>query len=134
MGTVAAKKPTSKIPAAKLALYEKLIATDPTIERKGVTLPYTSTNGKMFTFLSPTGDLRLRLPDEERATFVKKYRTKLAVSHGVVLKDFVAVPSTVLARTAELKPYLEVSRAYAERLGTKKGSKRATRVRASVSH
>jgi hypothetical protein len=120
-----AKKTASAIPAAKLALYEKLIATDPTIERKGVTLPYTSTNGKMFTYLSPTGDLRLRLPDEERSAFLKKYRTTLAVSGGMVMEDFVAVPPGLLARTAELKPYLGISRAYAERLGRKTGTKRS---------
>ena len=57
-------KPTKAIPAAKLALYDKLIATDPTIERKGATILYTSVNGKMFTYLSPTGDLRLRHADE----------------------------------------------------------------------
>lgn len=118
-------KTTGTIPAAKLARYEELIATDPSIERKGVTIPYTSVNGKMFTYLSPNGDLRLRLPDDERAAFMKKYRTKRAVSNGVVMKDFVAVPPGLLARTAELKPYLRVSRAYAEQLGTKKGSKRA---------
>ena len=121
---MSAKKKPSTIPAAKLALYEKLIATDPSIERKGATIPYTSTNGKMFTYLSPTGDLRLRLPDDERATFMKKYRAKLAVAHGIVQKDFVAVPPAVLARTALLKPYLAISRAYAERLGMKKGAKR----------
>ena len=120
----AKKKPASTIPAAKLALYERLIATDPTIERKGATVPYTSTNGKMFTFLSPTGELRIRLPDEERETFMKKYRAKLAVSYGIVQKDFVAVPAALLARTAELKPYLAISRAYGERLGTKAGIKR----------
>ena len=121
---VTAKKKASAIPAAKLALYEKLIATDPTIERKGATIPYTSSNGKMFTFLSPTGELRIRLPDDERATFMKKYRAKLAVSHGVVLKDFVAVPAPLLARTSALRPYLGISRAYAERLGPKGGVKR----------
>lgn len=119
-----AKKKTSTIPAAKLALYEKLIATDPSIERKGATIPYTSTNGKMFTFLSPTGELRIRLPDEERAAFMKKYRAKLAASHGVVLKDFVAVPAALLARTTVLGPYLGISRAYAARLGPKAGAKR----------
>ena len=122
---VVAKKTTSTIPAAKLELYERLIATDPTIERKGVTLPYTSISGRMFTFLSPTGDLRPRLPDAERDAFLKKYRTTLAVSSGVVMKDFVAVPPRLLARTAELKPYLGISRAYAERLGTKGSAKRA---------
>ena len=122
---MASKKPTSAIPTTKLALYEKLIATDPTIERKGVTIPYTSTNGKMFTYLSPTGDLRLRLPDDEREAFLKKYRTKLATSNGVVMKDFVAVPPALLARTALLRPYLGMSRAYAARLGSKRGTKRA---------
>jgi hypothetical protein len=42
---------------------------------------------------------------------MKKYRTKPVVQHGVVMKDFVAVPSALLARTAELKPYLAISRA-----------------------
>ena len=122
---MAAKKPKSTIPAAKLALYEKLIATDPHIERKGATIPYTSANGKMFTYLSPTGDLRLRLPPDERQAFVKKYKAKVVVQHGVVMKDFVAVPPGLLARTAELKKYLAISRGFAEQLGTKKKSTEA---------
>ena len=55
---------------------------------------------------------------------MKKYRAKLAVAYGIVQKDFVAVPPAVLARTALLKPYLAISRAYAERLGTKRGARR----------
>ena len=39
----------SKIPPEKLELYEKLIATNPTIERKGDVHPYTSLNGHMLT-------------------------------------------------------------------------------------
>jgi hypothetical protein len=119
---VAAKKPKSTIPAAKLALYEKLIATDPHIERKGATIPYTSANGKMFTYLSPTGNLRLRLPSDERQAFMKKYKAKVVVQHGVVMKDFVAVPPGLLARTAELKKYLAISRGFAEQLGTRQKS------------
>jgi hypothetical protein len=122
---VAARKPKSTIPAAKLALYEKLIATDPNTQRKGATIPYTSANGKMFTYLSPTGDLRLRLPPDERQAFMKKYKTKVVVQHGVVMKDFVAVPPELLARTAELKKYLAISRGFAEQLGTKQKNTRA---------
>ena len=121
---MATTKPASTIPAAKLAFYEKLIATDPKIERKGATIPYTSANGKMFTYLSPTGDLRLRLPPDEREAFMKKYKTKVVVQHGVLMKDFVAVPPALLARTAELKKYLAISRTFAEQLGTKKASTR----------
>ena len=113
-------KKTSAIPAAKLALYDKLIATDPSITRKGATVPYTSVNGKMFTYLSPTGDLRIRLPEDERAAFMKKYGTKPVVQYGVVMKDWVGVPAALFGRTSELKQYLAIGRAYAERLGTKK--------------
>ena len=111
--------PASVIPATKLALYENLVATDPSIERKGVTVPYTSISGKMFSFLSPSGDLRLRLPPDEREAFMKKYRTTAVVTHGVEMEDWVAVPAALLTRTAELQPYLARSRAYAETLGTK---------------
>lgn len=41
----------SAIPADKLDLYNKLIATNPKIERKGAVHPYTSLNGHMFTYL-----------------------------------------------------------------------------------
>ncbi len=118
---MSAKKAASAIPAAKLALYDRLLATEPSIERKGATIPYTSANGKMFTYLSPSGDLRLRLPAEEREAFMKKYATKPVVQHGVLMKDWVAVPPGLFARAAELKPYLAIGRAYAAGLGTKKG-------------
>src|SRR5438270_3811189 len=119
-------KKTTPIPAAKLALYDTLLASKPSIERKGATIPYTSTNGKMFTYLSPSGDLRLRLPDEERVAFMKKYRTGPVVQHGVVMKDWVAVPAALSGRVAELKPYVEKSYVYAAQLGAKSGTTRAT--------
>jgi len=123
---MSAKKTESTIPAAKLALYDKLLAAEPSVERKGATIPYTSTDGKMFTYLAPSGDLRLRLPAEERAAFMTKYGTKPVVQHGVLMKDWVAVPAALFARVAELKPYLEKSRAYARQLGTKTPTKPAT--------
>ena len=47
----------SQIPADKLELYEKLIATNPAIERKGDVHPYTSVNGHMFTYLDQSDTL-----------------------------------------------------------------------------
>ena len=120
---MSAKKTASTIPAARLALYDKLLATVPSVERKGATIPYTSTDGKMFTYLSPTGDLRLRLPPEERSEFMQKYRTKPVIQHGVLMTDWVAVPPALFARSAELKPYLEKSRAYSTQLGTKSATR-----------
>jgi hypothetical protein len=113
----AAKK--SKIPAAKLALYEKLIATMPEIERKGDVHPYTSMNGHMFTYLDQTGSLGMRLPEKDLAAFLKKYKTGLFESYGVIKKDYVTVPDSLLNDTRELKKYLRISCDYVKTLKPK---------------
>ena len=103
-----AKAKESKIPPDKLELYEQLIAMCPEIDRKGAVHPYTSVNGHMFTYLGiQTGTLGLRLPKNEVEAFLKKYKTKLFESYGVVKKDYVTVPESLLRNTKELK---EVSR------------------------
>src|ERR1700733_2324858 len=109
----------SAVPADKLDLYEKLIATLPEIERKGAVHPYTSVNGHMFTYLDQSGTLGLRLPQEEVEAFLKKYKTTLFESYGVVKKDYVTVPDALLKNTKELKKYLAISVAYVKTLKPK---------------
>ena len=109
----------SKIPPAKLDLYEKLIATNPALERKGDVHPYTSLNGHMFTYLDQTGTLGLRLPKDEVDAFLKKYKTTLFKSYGVVKKDYVTVPDALLQNTKELKKYLQISYEYVKTLKPK---------------
>ena len=106
-------------PDSKAALYDRLIATNPSIERKGATNPYTSLNGNMFTMMSADGSLAIRLPAEHREAFIEKYRTGLHEAHGTVLKEYVTVPDELLARTDELAPYLEISFQYAKTLKAK---------------
>ncbi len=36
----------------RIALYNKLVATHPAAERKGDTVPYTSINSNMYSYLS----------------------------------------------------------------------------------
>ena len=112
--------PTKKsaIPAGKLALYEKLLAAS-NLERKGDIHPYTSLNGHMFTYLDQTGVMGLRLPKEEVEKFLKKYKTTLFKSYGVIKKDYVTVPDKLLENTKELKKYLEISYEYAKTLKPK---------------
>lgn len=95
-----------------LALYEKLIATNPNVERKGAKFPYTSLNGHMFSFLTEEGVMALRLPTEEREEFLKKYKTELSVRYGTVMKEYVVVPHKLLKKTDELKEYFEMSYTY----------------------
>src|SRR4051812_46387952 len=90
-------------PPEQFALYRKLFARNPAIEVKGATVPYTSLNGNMFSYLSKQGSLALRLPAPEREAFLKKYKTKLCEAYGVVQPEYVEVPDSLLASTKELK-------------------------------
>ena len=112
------------IPQAKLDAYDRLIASNPEIERKGVTNPYTSVNGHMFSHLSKTGTLGLRLSKEEREAFLQKYDTTLYESYGAIMKEYVTVPDELLQNTAELQPYLDLSYAYTRSLKPKPTKKK----------
>ena len=108
----------------KVALYEKLIATIPKLERKGDANPYTSLNGNMFTLLHQSSSLAIRLPEDKREEFLKKHKTKLFTAYGAVMKEYVAVPDALLKNTKELKKYLEASYEYAKTLKPKAGKKK----------
>lgn len=108
----------------KLKLYDKLVATNPKVERKGATVPYTSLNGHMFSYLAKSGELALRLPEGVRETFLKKFKTTLCKQYGVVQKEYAMVPDELLRKTQTLKTYFDASYAYVSCLKpkpTKKG-------------
>jgi len=116
--------PTKKHPSTNaVALYDRLIATNREIERKGDANPYTSLNGNMFTLLHQSR-LAIRLPEEERVAFLKKHKTTLFEAYGTVMKEYVAVPDSLLENTTELKKYLDVSYAYAKTLKAKPTTKK----------
>lgn len=102
-----------------LALYEKVVATNPAVERKGDTMPYTSLNGHMFSVLHKDGRVALRLPEQELEEFLAKYATARPIQYGVVLKEYAVVPEALLRRTKELARWFETSRAYVASLKPK---------------
>ena len=112
-------KAAGAVPSDKLELYEKLVATNPSVERKGATVPYTSLNGHMFSYLSKEGKLALRLPVEEREAFLKKYKAKLCEAYGVVQPEYVEVPDSLFASTRELKKFFDSSYKYVSSLKPK---------------
>ena len=109
----------------KLVLYDKLIAANSAIERKGATLPYTSVNGNMFTFLSGDGDLSIRLPEIEREKFIKKFKTCLSVQHGVTMKEYLVVPESLFRRISVIQTYVDISFNYALTLKPKVPKKKS---------
>jgi hypothetical protein len=125
-------KPAPKAPAESVALYQALLATNPKIERKGATMPYTSVNGNMFSLLTPEGILALRLPADERESFLKRYETTLCVQYGTVMKEYVCVPQALLENTRALTKYLDISYRYASSLKPKPTTKKATAKKANA--
>jgi hypothetical protein len=115
---------TAKHYAARLELYEKLVATNPKVKRQGATVPYTSLNGHMFSYLGKTGELALRLPAGEREAFLKKYKTTLCNLYGIVQKEYVMVPDVLLWKTQELKRFFDLSYAYVSSLKPKPAKKK----------
>src|ERR1700724_3356515 len=110
----------SPIPAEKIALYEKAVATLPGVERKGAANPFTALNANMFSLLSAvTETMALRLPKDEREDFLKKYKSKLFELNGAVMKEYVTVPDALLRNTKELQKYMTVSYEYAKTLKPK---------------
>jgi hypothetical protein len=116
---MATKKEESQAPPELVAAYDAMVATVPEVERKGATMPFTSHNGNMFTFLHPIG-LALRLPPGARDEFVAKHNTKLFDGYGMVQKEYVLVPGSVLADTAVIAPYFKTSYEYCQTLKPKK--------------
>ena len=106
-------------PAEKLAQYEALVATKQGVERKGATIPYTSLNGHMYSFLSKEGIAGLRLPVKERETFLEDFDTKLCEQYGRVMKEYVEVPDSLLEDTEALAPYFGLSYDYVASLKPK---------------
>jgi TfoX/Sxy family transcriptional regulator of competence genes len=114
----------STTPADTIALYDRLIATNPKIERKGAANPYTSLNGHMFTLLH-SGSLAIRLPEGKREEFLKKHKTSLYEAYGTVMPEYVTVPDALLKNTKALRKYLEFSYEYVKTLKPKPTRKKS---------
>lgn len=114
-------KKKSGVPEEKLALFDELIAVRPGIERKGANNAYAAVNGNMFMLMQADGVLAIRLPEEARDEFLKKYKAKLHEAYGAVMKEYVAVPGSVLVagKIKELQKYIAMSYDYTKVLRPK---------------
>ena len=107
-----------------LSKYEKLIELHPSIERKGKTMPYTSINGHMTSFLSKEGQMGLRLSAADLATFIDEHQANLMEQHGRVMKEYVEVPEGLLDQVEELSLYFQKSIDYVSSLKPKASKKK----------
>ena len=80
----------------------------PGIERKGATVPYTSLNGHMTSYLSPEGRSCSALARGPRAV-PRGAATTLHTAYGVVQKEFVDVPDALFEDTAATQAWFAAS-------------------------
>jgi TfoX/Sxy family transcriptional regulator of competence genes len=107
----------------RCAYYSKLVGNHPEAVLKGDTVPYTSLNGNMYSYLSKDGFLALRLGKDDREAFLEKYKTTLVYAYGIIQKEYVTVPDSLLKNTDEMKPYFDLSYRYASSLKPKPTTK-----------
>jgi hypothetical protein len=103
----------------QLAPYNALINSIKGLERKGVTMPYTSVNGHMFSFIDKDLKLSLRLSAEDKTAFEEKYKSTPSIQHGVVMKEYVLVPDALFQKTKELAPWFKKGFEYTSSLKPK---------------
>jgi len=113
------KSKPSPPPADKIALYEKVVAQFPEVERKGDNVPYTSHNGNMFSYLYKDGRMALRLPEKALEDFLKEHKTKRMDAYGVVQKEYAVIPDKLLADSKTMKKYFAISFEYVKSLKPK---------------
>lgn len=105
-----------------LAIYEKMVASQPDIQRKGAANPYTSMNGNMFSFITKEDQIALRLPDEVR----EKMGAEPVIQYNSVMRGYALAPKAMLSKPAQLAKLFAQSVAYAASLPAKPTTKKKT--------
>ncbi len=80
---------------SRLVYFDQLVQQCPDFIRKGKTMPYTSSNGHMFSLLNKAGELGVRLSEEDGQAFRDKYQTGNFTSHGATMRDYVLIPDAL---------------------------------------
>lgn len=75
--------------------YDAIVEATKTIKRKGKTMPYTSSNGYMFSLLNKKGELGIRLKTEDVEPFIKSNRSDYFYSHGSKVKNYVLITEEI---------------------------------------
>lgn len=89
-------------------------------EMKGASMPYTSVNGNMNSFLDKTGTCAVRLGKVEREAFLQEFATPIYHHEtGVEMKEYVTVPPSLLSDARRLGGWLRKSLDYAKTLKPK---------------
>ncbi|MCP3931030.1 MAG: hypothetical protein GY705_18255 [Bacteroidetes bacterium] len=96
----------------KLKIYDELIAKCPRFKRKGKTMPYTSSNGYMFTLFNKAGEIGIRFSKEVQEKYLKEFNTTYYKSYGATMKGYVLIPDEMLKDLDNMAKYVNESYDY----------------------
>jgi hypothetical protein len=102
-----------------LEVYENIIALCPRIERKGKTVPYTSANGHMFSFINKDNELGFKFSKEVQEKYLNKFDTSLFKSHNSIMKGYILIKDDMYNNTNLLVDLLNESYDYVMSLKSK---------------
>ncbi|MBR9920993.1 MAG: TfoX/Sxy family protein [Bacteroidetes bacterium] len=103
-----------------LKAYDAIVEGISDFERKGKSMPYTSSNGYMFSLLNKAGELGIRLPKEDQKKFIEQYPDSGPLkSHGATMRDYVLVPEALLKEPDVVAEWLKKGFAYVNTLPPK---------------
>lgn len=105
-------------------VYDQLVAQFSDIERKGAKMPYTSMNGNMFSFITQEGRLAIRLGKDDYDALLES-GGEICEQHGRVMKEYVAVPDSMVGNGPQLKKWFEKSVEHAKSLKPKPTKRKA---------
>ena len=88
-----------------LTIYESAIARAG-LERKGKTMPYTSSNGYMFSQLNKDHEIGIRLSKTDTEEFDQEFGAKPFMSYGARMREYVLIPKELLGQVEVLSVLL----------------------------
>ena len=114
-----ARKPSSAAPETETRLYVAAVAATEGCELKGATMPYTSINGNMYSFLDKNGVVAIRLGESERAELGQIGGEPYVHESGAAMKEYMSLPSGILADKRDAAVWIGKSLAFAGTLKPK---------------
>jgi len=113
------KPPINMTYEKRLKQYDAIIESCPQFDRKGKTMPYTSSNGHMFSQLNKNGELGIRFSKDVQKAYFKSLNTSYYISYGAKMKGYVLIPDILWESPDSIAKMLIESWNYVESLPAK---------------
>jgi hypothetical protein len=107
-----------------IAMYDRILAAHPQLERKGKASAYTAMNGNMFSFVGPDGEMCIRLSKDDIAAFGAEYDASPVIRYNSVMNGYVAVSQELLDNEDALGAWFAKSVTFAATLKPKPTKKK----------